>query len=80
MVLRRGDGTSEDLTPKATTPATARHLIATTIPMQRFAEVVRDVVTSGEVPPGVPTFADGHACDVVLDQLRAAPPVVTKTM
>jgi len=47
--------------------------------MQRFAEVVRDVVTGGEVPPGVPTFADGHACAVVLDQLRASP-VVTKTM
>ena len=46
-------------------------------PMRRFAEVVRDVVTSGEVPPGVPTFADGLACDLVLDQLRAAP-VVTR--
>ena len=45
--------------------------------MHRFAEVVRDVVTSGEVPPGVPTFVDAHACDVVLDQLRAAP-VVTR--
>ena len=49
-------------------------------PMRRFAEVVRDVVTSGEVPPGVPTFADGHACDVVLDQLRAAPVVYEGTL
>ncbi|MDQ1480520.1 MAG: hypothetical protein QOI44_1381, partial [Actinomycetota bacterium] len=39
----------------------------------RFAEVVRDVVTGADVPPGVPTFADGLACDIVLDQLRAAP-------
>jgi predicted dehydrogenase len=72
VVVRRGDGTHEDLTPKATPPGergSDRH----DQPMHRFAEVVRDVVTSGEVPPGVPTFADGHACDVILDQLRAAP-------
>jgi predicted dehydrogenase len=43
------------------------------LPMRRFAEVVRDTVTSGDVPPGVPTFADGAACDAVLDDLRAAP-------
>jgi predicted dehydrogenase len=42
-------------------------------PMRRFAEVVRDAVESGEVPAGAPTFADGHACDEVLDRLRAAP-------
>jgi predicted dehydrogenase len=72
VVLRRGDGTSEDLTPKPTPGddgRTDRHAE----PMHRFAEVVRDVVTSAEVPPGVPTFADGLACDLVLDQLRAAP-------
>jgi predicted dehydrogenase len=70
VVLRRGDGTSEDLTPKATPgDGSDRHAE----PMHRFAEVVRDVVTGAEVPPGVPTFADGYACDVVLDQLRAAP-------
>jgi predicted dehydrogenase len=48
-------------------------------PMRRFAEVVRDAVTSGEIPPGAPTFADGRACDEVLDRLRAAPfaPVAT---
>jgi predicted dehydrogenase len=70
VIVRRSDGTKEDLTPKATPDGGSdRH----DDPMRRFAEVVRDVVTSGEVPPGVPTFADGHACDVVLDQLRAAP-------
>ncbi|MDQ1380701.1 MAG: hypothetical protein QOJ71_1420 [Actinomycetota bacterium] len=42
-------------------------------PMRRFAEVVRDAVTTGEVAASTPTFADGHACDVVLDQLRASP-------
>lgn len=76
VVVRRGDGTSEDLTPKPT-PGDTRGSDRHDEPMHRFAEVVRDVVTSGEVPPGVPTFADGHACDVVLDQLRAAP-IVTK--
>ncbi len=72
VVVRRGDGTSEDLTPKPS-PSDSRASDRHDEPMHRFAEVVRDVVTSGEVPPGVPTFADGHACDVVLDQLRAAP-------
>ena len=42
-------------------------------PMRRFAEVVRDAVTSGEIPARAPTFADGRACDVVLDRLRALP-------
>ena len=68
VALRRGDGTREDLTPERTRRSGSdRH----DDPMRRFAEVVRDVVTSGEVPPGVPTFADGRACDLVLDQLRA---------
>ena len=63
----------EDLTPVGDRKGSDRH----DDPMQRFAEVVRDVVTGGEVPPGVPTFADGVACDIVLDQLRA-PPIVTR--
>jgi predicted dehydrogenase len=46
-----------------------RHLA----PMRRFAEVVRDAVAGGEMPEHAPTFADGHACDEVLDRLRAAP-------
>ncbi len=75
--VRRADGTREDLTPPVDTSAAKadRHHE----PMRRFAEVVRDVVTSGEVPPGVPTFADGYACDVVLDQLRIATPVTRRT-
>ena len=71
-IVRRGDGTSEDLTPNASS-GRAREPDRHDDPMQRFAEVVRDVVTSGEVPPGVPTFSDGLACDLVLDRLRAAP-------
>jgi len=80
VIVRRADGTSENVTPgmpadatRKGSPGPDRH----DDPMLRFAEVVRDVVTTGEVTPGVPTFADGHACDVVLDQLRAAP-IVTK--
>jgi predicted dehydrogenase len=73
VLLRHGDGLREDLTPPRSPRVRDRH----DAPMRRFAEVVRDVVTSGEVPPGVPTFADGVACDLVLDQLRAAP-VVTR--
>lgn len=71
VAVRRTDGAREDLTPEAARKRSGadRH----TEPMHRFAEVVRDVVISGEVPPGVPTFADGRACDLVLDQLRAAP-------
>src|SRR6185437_10756598 len=62
--VRRADGAREDLTPKRDQHASAdRH----DAPMRRFAEVVRDVVLTGEVPPGVPTFADGRACDVVLE-------------
>jgi len=70
VLVRRADGTREDLTPVShgNRGGSDGH----DDPMRRFAEVVRDVVTSAEVPPGVPTFVDGHACDVALDQLRAA--------
>jgi predicted dehydrogenase len=71
VVIRRGDGSHEDLTPRPVLGA--GHGDRHGEPMHRFAEAVRDVVTSGEVPPGVPTFADGLACDIVLEQLRAAP-------
>ena len=42
-------------------------------PMRAFAVAVRDAVRSAEVPDVVATFADGLACDEVLDRLRAAP-------
>lgn len=68
--IRRPDGSREtiDLT-EPETEGVDGHLA----PMRRFAEVVRDAVTSGDIPAYAPTFADGRACDAVLDQLRAAP-------
>jgi predicted dehydrogenase len=66
--VRRADGSRESIDLSEGTEADG-HLV----PMRRFAEVVRDAVTSGEVPPHAPTFSDGRACDAVLDQLRAAP-------
>lgn len=41
------------------------------VPMRAWAEVVRDAVRDGAVPPGAPTFADGLACREVLDALAA---------
>jgi predicted dehydrogenase len=43
------------------------------VPMRRWAAAVRDVVRTGEVPEGTPTFADGLACALVLDALRGVP-------
>ncbi|HWS46704.1 MAG TPA: Gfo/Idh/MocA family oxidoreductase [Acidimicrobiia bacterium] len=68
FVVRGADGTRETV-DVAAEPGVDRHLE----PMRRFAEVVRDAVHSGEVPAGAPVFADGRACDTVLDALRAAP-------
>jgi predicted dehydrogenase len=42
-------------------------------PMRRFAAVIRDALADDEIPPHAPTFADGRACAVTLDALRAAP-------
>jgi hypothetical protein len=41
--------------------------------MASFAAVVCDAIDNGAAPAGAPTFADGHTCDLILDQLRAAP-------
>ena len=69
--LRRADGTRETV-DLADSDEADGHLA----PMRRFAEVVRDAVESGQIPESAPTFADGRACDAVLDQLRAEPFVV----
>jgi predicted dehydrogenase len=70
VVLRRPDGTREDLiTVTNGDTGRDRHHAA----MQRWAEVVRDSVRAGAPLPGAATFADGLACDRVLDRLRAAP-------
>ena len=68
ITLRRPDGTRE-VTDAGDSAASDAHLV----PMRRFAEVVRDAVTAGSIPPGAPTFADGRACDEVLERLRACP-------
>jgi hypothetical protein len=70
--IRGADGTRESIDLGADAGADG-HLAA----MRTFAEVVRDAVTTGEFPASAPTFADGRACDAVLDLLRAAPFVST---
>ena len=67
ITIRRADGARETV-DLADADESDGHLA----PMRRFAEVVRDAVTSGEIPAHAPTFSDGRACDAVLDQLRAA--------
>ena len=69
LAIRRADGSRETIELDHDDGVGDAHLA----PMRRFAEVVRDAVTSGEIPPHAPTFADGLACDAVLEQLRAAP-------
>jgi predicted dehydrogenase len=69
LVVRRADGSPETINLAGDEPAADRHLE----PMRRLVEVVRDAMRTGEVPAHAPTFADGCACDAVLDQLRAAP-------
>jgi predicted dehydrogenase len=68
VTVRRADGSRVAVTNSDRPAKGDPHLE----PMRRFAEVVRDAVRSGEVPEHVPTFADGRACDAVLEQLRAA--------
>jgi predicted dehydrogenase len=45
-------------------------------PMETHAAAVVEAVRSGSVDDDMPTFADGVACDRVLDAMRAAPRVV----
>src|SRR5207302_6869253 len=66
VVLRRADGTREERSFEAE-PGRDRHLV----PMQRFAELVRDCINEQVTPVTVPTFADGVACDQILASLRA---------
>lgn len=66
--IRRADSSRESIDLSSADDGDAHR-----VPMRRFAEVVRDAVTSGDIPESAATFADGRACDAVLDQLRAAP-------
>lgn len=68
LTVRDASGALDDLTI-AVVPSDERHAG----PMSVIAAAVRDAVHTGEVPPGVATFADGLACDEVLDLLRAEP-------
>jgi predicted dehydrogenase len=68
ITLRRSDG-SRQVIDEGDAAAPDAHLV----PMRRFAEVVRDAVNTRSVSAGVPTFADGRACDEVLSRLRAEP-------
>ena len=65
ITLRRADGSRETFDRPETDGDP--HLV----PMRRWAKRVRDAVLSGS--PVAPTFADGWACDVVLDALRSRP-------
>ncbi|HEY7136178.1 MAG TPA: Gfo/Idh/MocA family oxidoreductase [Acidimicrobiia bacterium] len=64
VALHRADGTRDTTTFERA--AGDRH----GGPMARWAEVVRDAVRAGIAPPDAATFADGLACDRVLDALR----------
>lgn len=73
VTLRRPSGAVEVLF--STDRAAEHHTVA----MRAWAEVVRDSVRAGAPQPGAATFADGLACDAVLDRLRAAPLTVHRS-
>jgi len=66
LTLRRADGRREDIDIGRDGDRGDPHLAG----MQRWAEVLRDAVH--ERVPVAPSFADGAACDAVLDQLRSS--------
>jgi hypothetical protein len=68
LTVRDDSGVRDDLSTSVDTAGD--HHAA---PMHALAGAVRDAMRTGEVPPALATFADGLACDEVLDRLRAAP-------
>lgn len=68
LAVRDASGVRDDLTTSL--DSSGDHHAA---PMRAFALAVRDAVRTGDVPDAVATFADGLACDDVLDRLRAEP-------
>ncbi|HEX5615824.1 MAG TPA: Gfo/Idh/MocA family oxidoreductase [Acidimicrobiia bacterium] len=68
VLLRRVDGARDEI-PVDRGVQGDPHRVA----MERWAVVVRDAVESRQVPDDAPTFADGAACDRVLDAMRDAP-------
>ena len=68
LTVRDASGALDDLTITVVPPED--HHAG---PMSVLAAAVRDAVNTGELSPGLATFADGLACDENLDLLRAAP-------
>jgi predicted dehydrogenase len=64
IILRTADGVRQDFDPN---PEGAD---VYALPMQRWAVAVRDAVRKGAVGPDTPTFADGLATALVMDELR----------
>ena len=75
LTVRDPSGVRDDLTFTVDDGPGDHH----TAPMLAFASAVRDSVRAGRAAPGVATFADGLACDEVLDALRAPPLYVEAT-
>jgi predicted dehydrogenase len=70
VTIRRVDGTRAEISLASEVP---QHRDHHTEAMRRFANVVRDALTTGEIPAHAPTFADGAATALVLDALRSFP-------
>jgi predicted dehydrogenase len=68
LTLVRHGGKRDERVDRHDVPVVDRHDVA----MRIWARVVHDVC-AGDPVPDIPTFADGAACDAVLDHLRAAP-------
>lgn len=71
LTVRDASGALDDLTITVV-PSDDHHAV----PMLAHAVAVRDAVRTGDVPAALATFADGLACDEVLDLLRGAPMAV----
>ena len=69
LSVRDASGVRDDLTLTADASSGDHHAG----PMSSFAAAVRDSVLAGHAVADVATFADGLACDEVLDLLRAPP-------
>jgi predicted dehydrogenase len=68
LVVRRAGGAREevDVPSGMLTDWGDPHLV----PMQRLAAALRAAVEDGDPAPELATFADGRACDAVLERLR----------
>jgi predicted dehydrogenase len=69
LTVRNASGADESLTMTADDGAADLHVG----PMHALAAAARDAIRTGEAAASLATFADGVACDEILDLLRAAP-------